>query len=63
MSMNLTAQRSKTRPAFDRKRVFAAVEELNRRFDKYSKEERQAFAATARSLSVFAPTNEPVCRT
>jgi hypothetical protein len=52
--MNLKSQRDAERPTFNRKRVFAAVEASNLRFNKYTGSHRRKLATKTRSLSVFA---------
>ena len=51
--MNLRSQRDAERPKFNRKRVFAAVETSNLRFNKYTGSQRRQLATRARVLSVF----------
>jgi hypothetical protein len=51
--MNLRSQRDAERPKFNRKRVFAAVEASNLRFNKYTGSQRRKLATRARVLSVF----------
>jgi hypothetical protein len=53
-NMNLKSQRDAERPTFNRKRVFAAVEASNLRFNKSTGSHRRKLATKARSLSVFA---------
>ena len=48
-SMALKSQREKL-PAFDRKVIFAEVDASNRRFEDYTKEQRQKFASEARAV-------------
>jgi hypothetical protein len=51
--MNLRSQWDVERPKFNRKRVFAAVEALNLRFNKCTGPQRRKLATWARVLSVF----------
>jgi hypothetical protein len=46
--MNSNPQKAK--PEFNRLAVFAEVEESNRRFDGYTKEQRRGFGVIARAL-------------
>jgi len=51
--MNLRSQRDAERPKFNRKRVFAAVEASNLRFNKCTGSQQRKLATRARVLSVF----------
>lgn len=56
--MSLKNQTKQSLPEFDRAAVFAEVDNSNRRFDDYSKEQRAAFAQQVRSAKTGAIRNE-----